>query len=417
MWEPIVTDPTERAVLHDKINQITASITQGLSALEDEGVISGASGISLYFAYLQKFNPRGDYTVPIEKLLERIIEKINSGYNNTTLGSGIAGIIWTIHHLRSNGFIEFDEDVSDILAWLSVSIEHSSGAAHFDYMHGAMGIAKATLKYPEYTPETYYHTLLRNLETHARQGADGLYWESYIFLDTEPILATNIGLAHGMSSVIVVLAEMHQRFPGNAQIKALLDASIRFVQNNRYTEEESLASFYPGFIHEGKKQMGDRIAWCYGDLGVAVSFLRSGLILRRPDLQQEAVNIMRNAALKRDLKTAKISDAGFCHGSIGAAHIFNRFYQYTGESLFKETALYWLRVALQQAHFIDGNAGYKKFIPEQGWFNSINLLEGIAGIGLVLMSLAEPIEPKWDEFFLLSHQDSAGNTVIFPAAS
>lgn len=34
--------------------------------------------------------------------------------------------------------------------------------------------------------------------------------------------------------------------------------------------------------------------------------------------------------------------AGVCHGSTGNAHIFNRFYQATGEQVFGDAAHYWM---------------------------------------------------------------------------
>jgi len=71
--------------------------------------------------------------------------------------------------------------------------------------------------------------------------------------------------------------------------------------------------------------------------------------------------------------------AGFCHGAIGLAHIFNRLYQANGEPVFREAARRWF------GHVLDESQ-----------------LEGAAGIGLALLAAMTPLEPRWDRLFLLS---------------
>lgn len=409
MWKPIVEDPKLVQALEEKINRITQAIGEVYPTLESEGLLSGRSGICIYYAWLQQYDPEARGYEHVEEILSQNIQRINEGYNITTLGSGIAGMLWMIHHLRSNGFIEFDEDMGDIIEWLSISLRHSSEAAYFDFHDGALGVTKAIMKYT--SAEQYYTPLLENLQKHAHGTPDASYWYSYLYMTDEPELAINLGLAHGLPSFMIILAELHQLFPANPEIIRLLDNAIRFMRSVAFEDEKSMGSRYPGTITNGVKNMGGRLAWCYGDMGVAMGFLRTGMITGRDELISEAVQIMQHAAKKRTLEEAKIQDAGFCHGAAGIAHIFNRFYQYTGKEEFRQAALHWLETALGLAKFDDGLAGYKKFIPEEGWFNSIGLLDGIAGIGLVMMSMIRPIEPKWDELFLLSNYDGQGREI------
>jgi hypothetical protein len=69
---------------------------------------------------------------------------------------------------------------------------------------------------------------------------------------------------------------------------------------------------------------------------------------------------------------------------------------------FKNAADYWMNETLKMAKFEDGLAGYKVWYGEQGWLNEYCLLEGIAGIGLALMTYYYEVEPIWDECLLLS---------------
>jgi len=108
-----------------------------------------------------------------------------------------------------------------------------------------------------------------------------------------------------------------------------------------------------------------------------------------------------NCSKRRDVKKEFVMDAGICHGAAGIAHIFNRVYQKTGNETFKEAALFWIDDCLKKSCFNDGLAGYKVW-RKDGWITQTGLLEGIAGIGLVLLSAISDIEPDWDECLLLS---------------
>jgi lantibiotic modifying enzyme len=99
-----------------------------------------------------------------------------------------------------------------------------------------------------------------------------------------------------------------------------------------------------------------------------------------------------------------VRDAGICHGTAGIAHIFNRLYRTTKQYRFQEAANYWCLETLKMSKFEDGFAGYKTWHTEEygGWQPCNNLLEGIAGIGLSLLSFVMPEDPAWDECLLLS---------------
>jgi hypothetical protein len=113
---------------------------------------------------------------------------------------------------------------------------------------------------------------------------------------------------------------------------------------------------------------------------------------------------MLHATKRRGLQKNGVVDAGICHGTAGIAHIFNRFYRDTQLDSFKHATDYWIDQTLKMAKFKDGLAGYKSWQGhENGWKNEYGLLEGIAGIGLVLHSYLHPeIEPTWDSCLLLS---------------
>ena len=63
-----------------------------------------------------------------------------------------------------------------------------------------------------------------------------------------------------------------------------------------------------------------------------------------------------------------------------------------------------IKETLKMAKFPDGLAGFKTYRPEKygGWTNQYDMLEGIPGIGLAMLSYISETEPTWDECLLLS---------------
>ena len=146
-----------------------------------------------------------------------------------------------------------------------------------------------------------------------------------------------------------------------------------------------------------------RLGWCYGDLGIAMALWQAGVALHNESWKNKALEILLFAAEKRrNLEKNFVKDAGLCHGTAGIGHIFYRVWWNTKMSEFKKAADYWFEQTLKMAIFADGLAGYKAWNGRDGWKNKENLLEGIAGIGLALLTYYYEIEPTWDECMLLS---------------
>ena len=67
--------------------------------------------------------------------------------------------------------------------------------------------------------------------------------------------------------------------------------------------------------------------------------------------------------------------------------MFKYMYDETGDERFAETSNYWADATLTLATNEDGPAGYKRYTLETTppWKDSYTMLEGIAGIGLVII--------------------------------
>ncbi len=119
--------------------------------------------------------------------------------------------------------------------------------------------------------------------------------------------------------------------------------------------------------------------------------------------EREAVDIAR-AAAGRDVEQSGVVDAGLCHGAAGAAHLFNRLYQATGDPALRAAALTWIEKALAYRQPGEGVGGYRMWIVGEGeeldWRNDPGFLTGSGGVGLALLAAAAPVEPVWDRLLL-----------------
>ena len=116
---------------------------------------------------------------------------------------------------------------------------------------------------------------------------------------------------------------------------------------------------------------------------------------------------MAHLSAARPLTESGVKDAGLCHGSAGNLHLFNRWFQATGEPAFRTAALGYLDRTLA---FRDPSRGFTGF-----WSSALaneehpldydpapGLVEGAAGVGLAMLSCMDTTDPSWDRFLLLS---------------
>jgi lantibiotic modifying enzyme len=108
---------------------------------------------------------------------------------------------------------------------------------------------------------------------------------------------------------------------------------------------------------------------------------------------------------RRGLAMNGLSDACFCHGTSGIAHIFNRFYLETKVPDFNSARQYWINETIKKADFENTECVFKTWESSDMRFqNDFGLLNGITGVGLTLLGfLSDNIEDlSWDKSLLLS---------------
>lgn len=398
-------------VLHDKLKQIDQILKNKTLQEKHIGVLSGISGISLFQFYYARFLGEEDAELGTETIVEAI-ERINNDYTFPTFCTGIAGAGWVLEFLNQEGFIEIDNDelLSALDEYLFEAMKSNIKSEYFDFLHGALGYGMYFFKRYQNTnslklKSTYRDFigyLITGMKDASKKDDRGIWWK-YELRKKDNLTGVNLSLSHGMSSAINFLSRIYVYDDFKEQVEELLTGAVQFVIHQQYKDKEG-ASLFPSWIVDSEESyVNSRLAWCYGDLGVGISILHAAKVLQNKAYKELALEVLKHTTKRTDADEARIVDAGLCHGSYGLVMIYQYIYQQTQDEVFKNAADLWMTHSLSIDTHKEGYAGYMVWRGgENEWLNEASMLEGIAGIGLAIISYLNPDMTIWNECLLIS---------------
>lgn len=385
--------------IQKKIIEINECIKKNSKVCDDIDWIDGISSYILFQYHFYIIFKTGDR--PLISSLKKLYNLIPNAEIGLSYSTGLPGVFNVLNYLNEKNFIdEGYKDAEQLFSQLFCEkILYDIEKLNLDFLHGSSGILMY-LTNRRYSLEFLLNITNLYFEKLKIYENNLIAFPCHNFEISAPDLGINLSLSHGNSAIICVLSKIFQQ-TNNIKIEIIINNIFNSYFIIKEIPHNRVLSLYP---HTSIDLNESRMAWCYGDLGIACAFWQAGKTFNNAEWKQEAVSIMLNSSKRRDLKENKIIDAGICHGTAGIAHIFNRFYKETHIKEFDDARWYWLNETLNMAKFDDGLAGYKSFYGNQGWRNEFGLLEGIAGIGLVLLGfLTDDLEDlSWDRCLLLS---------------
>lgn len=402
----------QETVLRKKLEEINNVLRRSTPMTDDIGVLSGSAGIALFhFNYAQFIQDEESINYGVD-IITSIVQNINEGYNFYTYCGGIAGAAWAIELLNELEYIDLDNDL--LLEGLDPFLTHTFNIDpkqnFYDFLHGVLGIGYYFLKRYDNTQskelkkryEAKLITIINLLNKTAVRVNDGIYWDSFLIRE-EGVRGSNLSLAHGLSSIINYLSRLIDYPAFKESTMPLLEGALSYILSAQKVDYTNV-SYFPDWITSTQEESrSNRLAWCYGDLGISLSLWRAGSVLKRKELSNLALTILKELAKKRGLEETRICDAGLCHGAFGVMHIFDYLYKETKELVFKEAADHWCNEGLKMDVHDQLYAGYMKWQggDNPGWKPENGLLEGIAGIGLAIISHLEPEQMDWNQCMLI----------------
>ncbi len=392
--------------ISEKIHEI-ALIFHDFTVKNNVNLMGGDAGVSLFLSYYAKYSKKDEYAEKSINIVSDIFDEISDGYSYPTFAGGLAGIGWLIEFLAQNDFLEVNtnETIGDLDEHLYSIMIKEMKQNKFDYLHASGGIALYFLKRDSLLDRNkYISEFVDLLALSSIKKENHNKWISSIFVgyDKEEDVY-NLSMSHGIASIISILLKIYLKGINKDKVFELLKGAINYLLINQLDITDNISYFPDSVSLIDTKGHSTRLAWCYGDLGISVALWNASIALNDKALEQKAIEILLHSAKRKNLTENYVMDACLCHGTTGIAHIFNRMFINTGISEFEEASEYWFNETLKMAKFEDGLAGFKSWrTEERGWKNDYGFLEGIAGIGLALISAISDIEPSWDECLLLS---------------
>lgn len=397
--------------LNSKLLEIKKIINKEYNS-NNLGVLTGLSGIALFNFHFSRFANDEESSEIGVKIIRECFDRINNGYEFPTYCSGITGLGWTLEHLAEENFIEFNNDelLSNLDSYLFEKLAIDSSLGQFDFLHGSIGYGYYFLKRYNNTLSNklkkkykfYLLELINKIDLFAIEIDNQIKWESIIDLETKK-KGYNFSLSHGIPSIINFLSRLHSIDDFKLKLEPLIKKSISYILHSK-SDDPDHYSLFPNIECEPyNKNRHSRLAWCYGDLGVGITLFQASKILDDNNLNETAINILKHSSKRILAENTLIKDAGVCHGAFGIAKTFTRLFKETNDITFKEASYYWINEGLKMGYHEDGYAGYKKWVGGKGiWEKELSLLEGITGIGLVIIDYLNDNEGNWDECLMLS---------------
>jgi hypothetical protein len=375
-WRPLITDPAEQAELVaivDAIMASTADRTGSIDLLTEHAILRAYRG--------------GDDDLGGEALAEAVASLGRDGAG-PSLYAGAARVGWTVAHLTEG------EDADAVGRAVEASIATLLGPAWTDYdlISGLIGFGVFALERGDDRGELAVR-VLDQLERIARPYAGGMAWftPAIGLPDWQRALCPegywNLGLAHGIAGVIAMLARYLAVGIEPDRVRRLLDAAVAALLTAAPPRADGR---FPAWI-SATPNAGDpslsvrRVAWCYGDLGVALALFAAADATGVVAWRDVALATARTAA-GAPLEASGVVDISLCHGAAGAAHLFNRCHQATGDAALGDAARRWL----------DRTVTMHRTAP----VDDVSMLVGSTGVALALHAACSDVEPLWDRLLL-----------------
>ncbi len=402
----------ENKILWNKLEKIHETLLNNYKQETHIGGLLGVSGLALFEFYYAQLKDDDQYAEIGLEMLSHCMEKINNGYSVPAFGYGISGMGWIMDHLSIEGFLEDsnDELLSNFDEFLFEAMIQDLNNNNIDYIHGAIGYGLYFLNRHENSANIdlkiqYMHKLkilLSELEKLAEHNGDEITWKINSILHERPPYY-DFSHAHGLSGIANFLCRLTNYNELKSKATYLLEGTLKYILKYK-TNDSNSHSLFPSQIHNEKEvKYWSRVGWCYGDLGPAMLFSRAGKLLQRKDLNALSDELFSHEAVKRDPKITHTYDSAFCHGSFGNAYIFNRAYQQSQKLIYKESSDFWFTDGLKKGNHENTPTG---FIQRDGinknWVDVNSLLEGVAGIGLVMIDTLSDKKLNWDKILMIS---------------
>ena len=409
-WRQLLEDrDAERAwkVIGD-IAQALRPHAENLDPEADPSVVNGTAGMALFYAYLGAETGSEEWTELASRFMDHSIDALSARPLLPDLYDGFTGIGWAMDHLQGILFEPDDDgddpDADPIGESLVQVLAQPRARGDFDLIGGLSGFGiYAFDALPRPAARRSLELLVERLIEIGEPVDGGFSWFTPPEMlpdwlrEQEPEGRYNLGVSHGVAAVISVLAMCAAAGVMSEGQRDILDRAVDWLLAQK---QNGKSWCFANSVVKGRPAGRDRLAWCYGDPGIAAALFTAARHRGHAGWEAVALEVAQTAA-RRSMETSEIVDAALCHGSAGLGHLFNRMHQASGDPLLAEAARAWYRYTVDMQRPSAGIAGYE-FFAAPGWLPLTGFISGLAGVGLGLLGGVSSREPRWDQFLAVS---------------
>jgi hypothetical protein len=384
------------------------------------GVAQGCAGLAIVSGYLDACFPGEGWDVVAHRQVSeaaREAEQMTSV--STSLYDGLSGMALAAFLLSRGGsrYQKLLTTVDTALVPSVLSACHRAmtrpsgiGVQDFDLISGLTGVGVYLLgRTAAPGPRQALEATLRYLVWLAGEENGVPRWFTPASRMTDemrerfPTGHLNCGLAHGIPGPLGLLALGRLEGIVVEGGDEVIDQWARWLARNRTDDDwgPNWPTAIPPPDQPAEPGLGPtHAAWCYGSPGVARSLWLAGQALEKAEYQRLALDAIE-ALRQRPVCERRLASPTFCHGYAGLLQIVLRFAHDTGRADFARFATS-LAESILDTYEPDSLVGYRRREPGGVRVDYPGLLDGAAGVVLVLLAASTSVAPVWDRLFLLT---------------
>ncbi|WP_162918600.1 lanthionine synthetase C family protein [Taklimakanibacter deserti] len=398
------------------------------------GLWGGYAGLAVLAASLDTVEPGCGWDSIGFDHLRRAVRGMEAEQSPAVGMAGLTGLA-TAASLLSRDGRRYDTLLTTLESAIVERVEHMSQGVlrsrpHgvqvglFDVIGGLAGAGRYLLSRAQSAPcRRALETLLRALIYLSKADADAVPHLHTTFRQSTDNLRklypdghVNLGMAHGIPGPLALLSlSASQGVEVEGQHDAIVRIADRIVKAQCSDEwgvgfpvaasiltvcKERTSADLRNMRASANAAAPARAAWCYGPPGVARALWLAGVASGRSEYRDLALAAM-TAVFERPIPNRRIDSPTLCHGVAGLLQITLRFARDGAGEIFSNAAQE-LTAQLLDAHEPDSRFGYRDLKPSGQRADNPGLLEGAAGVALVLLATATSAEPVWDRILMLS---------------
>lgn len=374
-------------------------------------------GVVIYLATRYNSSRDNKHKKKCIYLLNKLVSIFGKYDFSTGILAGFEGVFHTISYLKKCNVIEdSSEFLEDIENNLFQSIENDILENNFEVFYGSIGKINYFLdnvKIKNRNVVELINKLINSLWENKKQENGQFFWIDRVSSD-EKLELIDLGLAHGICSILLFLVKLKELKFHNTHIETLIYGIIKTFKQAE--NEIKGTSFFPdrySIKNNHLNIINSRLAYCVGDLPISYAFCFAGQVMGNDEWIEYSKEIIKISTFKevsssqlKQFEDYDFFDIGFCHGISSILFLFYQINKWHKNDFINFKTNYWKQELITNVNKV---IKIKESIYYSKSYNDVfgdkeldknSILNGLCGAALTLLAV-EYDETDWASFLCI----------------